>query len=170
MTGTSGGHEYNEGEAGANTTYRESMLERFKMPTYAYFGSRGKSAAVAAAAAAGTSVEQPSARVQALRRLFDGALHTAGGGAGAHRLQRSFRFGHKVSELQRAAEHRLRAVAKKVIDDVLFNKERRVLFNRVARQEVERQAVIEVHNYYAKCKTGIGGEPVLPRRMEAAII
>jgi len=171
LSGASGGHEYNEGEAGASSRYRESMLEQQKMPSFTYFGSRAHSLP-------GSSVDTPSDRVAAVRQLFAAAL-SGGGGGGAGggssaksyaRMNLSFRFGMKVPEIQRAAEHRLLCVAKKVIDDVLYNKERRVLFNRVARQEAERQAAADVLAYYAQCKIGIAGQSVLPRRNEAAVI
>jgi len=173
LSGASGGHEYREGAPNANINYRESMLEHSKMPTFTYIGKR----VVTDGGGPAASGPMPSARVLALRQLFEGGGGGGGGGGGAaaaaaagRQLQRSFRFGRKVTELQRAAEHRLRCIARKVIDDVLFDKEKRMLFNRVARQEAERTAVADVNAYYSQCRAGIDGEQVLPRRLEAAII
>jgi hypothetical protein len=97
LSGASGGHEYREGAPNANINYRESMLEHSKMPTFTYIGGGARGGATPAQ-------PMPSARVMALRQLFDAnaAATGAGGGAAANKgLQRSFRFGRKVTELQR---------------------------------------------------------------------
>ena len=79
--------------------------------------------------------------------------------------QRSYRFGRKISELQRRRETQLRAIAQKVLSDVLFDKQRRLAYNAVARRETEQAAADAVHAYYSACHAA----KTMPRRIDAAL-
>lgn len=67
--------------------------------------------------------------------------------------RRTWRFGRVVTEITKNAERNLRTIADKVILDVLFNKETRVLYNTMAIDEAHSIARVRLINYYSQCKT-----------------
>ena len=66
--------------------------------------------------------------------------------------RRTWRFGKVISEITKAAERNLRVIAEKVIEDVLFDKETRILYNTMVIDEAHSIARQRLITYYSQCK------------------
>jgi hypothetical protein len=67
--------------------------------------------------------------------------------------RKTWRFGKVVSEITREAERKLRTIADKVIQDVLFDKETRIIYNSLIIDEAHAIARMRLIAYYSQCKT-----------------
>jgi hypothetical protein len=80
--------------------------------------------------------------------------------------RRTWRFGKVINEITKTAERRLRSVADKVIQDVLFDKETRILYNTMAIDEAHNIARQRLITYYSQCKA----RSELPNRIQSECI
>jgi hypothetical protein len=134
--------KYDSNDHLANFKYARSLSEFDTLPDYEYRG---------------ITAEDPLLRridARSPLKLFQHKLQTKQNEERRAAEQRNtWRFGRVVTELTKSAERNLRVIADKVLHDVLFNKETRILYNTMAIDEAHSIARVNLINYYSQCKS-----------------
>lgn len=128
--------------------YAMSMNEFDTLPDYEYRGS----GAASPASAEGQTLRKIGNNTP-LSRFHNVVNRRKEETKAALDQRKSWRFGKVVSEITKAAERSLIAIADKVIQDVLFDKETRIVYNTATIDEAHTIARMRLVAYFSKCKT-----------------
>jgi hypothetical protein len=140
--------EYSEhGDSIAGFKYAMSMREFDLMPSYS---NRAPVTFKEAEELFEMARRNGKAPIDALAHKLESELGRESEAAAAAR--NSYYFGVKRTGLIVERERLLRSVAQSVIDDVLFNKHNRQLFNEAAINEAHLKGTTAVRAYYMKCR------------------